>query len=107
MVHVTLILMRSMKKNIGIFSFALALLLQSCGDEHQFWPHVAPATQDAPKIKFIHAASDTVGVNLFFNDTKVTGNAPSKITTIGSVNLDKVNLGTVTFQNAFPVTNYM
>jgi hypothetical protein len=84
----------------------IALLLQSCGDEHQFLPSMTNAYQTNPKIKFLHAASDTVGVNLFLEGIKITGNLPSTISTFGSVNLGKVNIGIVSYQNAFPVTNY-
>ena len=95
-----------MKSIIFRSSFAWALLLASCGDEHQYFPDLSPISDVNPKVKFIHAASDTVGVNLFLGDKKITGNAPSTITTFGAVNVGKVNIGTVTFQNAYPVTNY-
>lgn len=95
-----------MRIKIIVLSFITVLITQSCGDEHQFLPEVEPAKSENPKIKFIHAASDTVGVNLFLDGLKITGNVPSTITTIGSEFLGQVNVGTVTFQNAFPVTNY-
>lgn len=80
--------------------------MQACGDEHQFSPSISNEFQTNAKIKFIHAASDTVGVNLFLDGVKITGNLPSTIATAGAVNFGKVNIGTVAFQNAFPVTNY-
>ena len=95
-----------MNSKIVKLSFVIALILQSCGDEHQFLPQITTAHGANAKLKFIHAASDTVGVNLFFDGTKITGNLPSTISTIGAVNFGKVNIGTVTFQNVFPVTNY-
>jgi hypothetical protein len=95
-----------MNSRIFKLTIMIALSMQACGDEHQFLPQIEKASDPDPKIKFIHAASDTVGVNLFLANSKITGNLPSTITTFGSVNLGKVNPGTVTFQNAFPVTNY-
>jgi hypothetical protein len=95
-----------MTKKLFRTAIVVIFILQACGDEHQFFPQLQEAGEGAAKIKFIHAASDTVGVNLFLDDVKLTGNAPSTITTAGSVNLGKVNLGTVTFGNAFPVTDY-
>jgi hypothetical protein len=89
-----------------ILSMLIAFLFQACGDEHVFLTAVGPVTNEGPKIKFIHAASDTVGMNLFLDDLKITGNAPNTITTVGSTNFGKVNLGVVTLGNAFPVTNY-
>lgn len=87
-------------------SFMMAFLMQSCGDEHTFLPQVEKASDALPKIKFIHAASDTVGVNLFLDEKKITGNVPATITTVGSVNIGKVNIGTISFQSTFPVTYY-
>lgn len=95
-----------MKNHIIKICFAAALALQACGDEHVFLPGIENAPGETAKLKFVHAASDTVGVNLFLDDLKITGSGPSTITTFGSVNIGKVNLGTITFQNAFPVTNY-
>jgi hypothetical protein len=94
------------KKVRMTFVAAALLLMQACGDEHQFSPIISSEFQSNAKIKFIHAASDTVGVNLFLDGVKITGNLPSTITTAGSVNFGKVNIGTVAFQSAFPVTNY-
>ncbi len=94
-----------MKIKILIPIILVAAAMQSCGDEHQFLPEVK--VPDAmPKIKFIHAAADTVGVNLFLDGLKITGNTPSTISTVGSTNFGKVNIGTITYQNSFPVTNY-
>src|SRR5690349_6590208 len=94
-----------MKKNI--FSLSLALIssaLLSCGDEMAYFESYVPS--EGARIKFIHAASDTVGVNLFIDGTKITGGSPSTVTTPGSPNLGKVNIGTIGFVNSFPVTNY-
>lgn len=88
------------------FVAAALLLVQACGDEHQFSPIISSEFESNAKIKFIHAASDTVGVNLFLDGVKITGNLPSTITTAGSVNFGKVNIGTVAFQSTYPVTNY-
>ena len=96
-----------MNSKIVRLTFVIAIvLMQSCGEEHQFLPHISSEFQANAKIKFIHAASDTVGVNLFLQGTKITGNLPSTITTAGAVNLGKVNIGTVGFQSTYPVTNY-
>jgi hypothetical protein len=105
MVHPTLNRNRMSNKIVRL-TFVLALLMQACGDEHQFSPSISNEFDSNAKIKFIHAASDTVGVNLFLDGVKITGNLPSTITTAGSVNFGKVNIGTVAFQSAFPVTNY-
>lgn len=95
-----------MKENIFRICLIIAVVLQACGDEHQFRPDVQLALEESPKLKFFHGASDTVGVNLFLDDEKITGGSASTITTFGSANLGKVNIGTVTFSNSFPVTNY-
>lgn len=95
-----------MKSKLLILSFLIALLIQACGDEHVFLTKIGPASASGPKIKFIHAASDTVGMNLFLDDLKITGNTPNTITTVGSPNYLKVNVGVITLGNAFPVTNY-
>jgi hypothetical protein len=95
-----------MRIKITTLCFAAVMALQSCGDEHQYLPQVAAVEEGNPKIKFIHAASDTVGVNLYLDGSKITGSLPSTISTVGAANFGKVNIGTVTFQNAFPVTDY-
>jgi hypothetical protein len=95
-----------MRNNIFKLIVTASIMLTSCGDEQQFFPDITNEYRTNAQIKFIHAASDTVGVNLFLDGTKITGNLPSTITTFGSVNLGKVNIGTVTFQNAYPVTDY-
>jgi hypothetical protein len=96
----------SMKNNISSFLIALiaGLLLLSCDDEKVYFQNFVSG--EGVKVKFIHAASDTAGVNLFLDGIKITANSPSAITVPGSPNLGKVNIGTVTFSNAFPVTNY-
>jgi hypothetical protein len=85
---------------------AFLLLILACGDEHVFDPLVDQASTTPAKFKFVHAATDTVGVNLFASGTKLTGNSSTTITTYGSVNIGKVNIGTVTVTNSFPVTGY-
>jgi hypothetical protein len=96
-----------MKSKLIKLSFViLVLFVQACGDEHVFLTKVGPASGSGPKIKFIHSASDTVGMNLFLDDVKVSGNTPNTITTVGSTNYGKVNVGVITLGNAFPVTNY-
>lgn len=95
-----------MNNKIVKLSLIITLLLLSCGDEHQFFPELSTASSTNPKIKFVHAASDTVGVNLLLDGVKITGALPNTVTTFGSVNLGKVNIGTIVFQNAYPVTDY-
>ena len=90
-----------------IFSLSLALIgsaLLSCGDEMVFFKNYVPG--EGARVKFIHAASDTVGVNLFVDGTKITAGSPSTVTTAGSPNLGKVNMGTIGFVGSFPITNY-
>jgi hypothetical protein len=92
-----------MKKNnfFKIITFTGLVLVSSCGDEQQYFPALSPADQSGAKVKFIHAASDTAGVNLYFAGTKISGNAQSIITTTGAV-----NIGTLVYQAAFPATDY-
>lgn len=79
----------------------------SCGQEHEYFKGLTSnVSAGSVQVKFIHAASDTVGVNLFADNFKITGNAATVITTSGAPNEGQINVGTVTFQNAFPVTNY-
>jgi hypothetical protein len=88
-------------KNIAIICL---VTLMACGDEHEFFPQISDVSSRA-SIKFIHAASDTVGMNLFIDDIKVTGNSSSIITS-GTVNVGQINIGSITYSNSFPITGY-
>ncbi|MCC7526387.1 MAG: DUF4397 domain-containing protein [Chitinophagaceae bacterium] len=90
-----------MKNYILILIAAASITVISCGDEHQYFPEKQMADGSSTKIKFIHAASDTVGLNLFLDGQKLTGNAPSTVST------GAVNMGTVKFDASFPVTDYV
>ncbi len=79
----------------------------SCGQEHEYFKGLtAPADSSAVQVKFIHAASDTVGVNLFVDNVKITGNPASVITTVGAANAGQIHVGSIAYQSVFPVTNY-
>lgn len=62
-----------------IFSIiALAMLTitaASCGDETNSYQNITPAS--GAKIKFIHAAPDVVGIEIYVNDKKFSGVATS------------------------------
>lgn len=89
-------------KHIAKLIILVSVLLFSCGEDHNFTPALKPIDNSATSyVKFVHAASDTTGVNFFIGDTKITGNAP---TTVAGTTL--VNIGTVTYSNAYPVTDY-
>lgn len=89
-------------KHITKLMILVAMLLFSCGEDHNFTPALKPIDNSAVAyVKFVHAASDTTGVNYFIGDTKITGNAP---TTVAGTTL--VNIGTVTYSNAYPVSDY-
>lgn len=95
------------------FSVHIAMLtsmatILSCGQEHEYFKGLTtPSNSSGVQIKFIHAASDTVGVNLFVDDVKITGNSATVITTVGAPNEGQINIGSVAYQNGFPVTDYM
>jgi hypothetical protein len=91
-----------MRNNIVKIILAASTILVSCGDEQQYFPALGKADEGSTRLKFIHAASDTVGLNLFLDGNKITGNAPSTITTTGAV-----NMGTVKYDASFPVTDYV
>lgn|GEM_PF-4705944 len=97
-----------MKNNrVNMLILVASLLVFSCGQEQEYFKGlIPPVDPNNIQIKFIHAASDTVGVNLFLDNKKITGNASSTITTSASANGSEVNVGTVAYQGAFPVTNY-
>jgi hypothetical protein len=90
-----------MKNYISILIAAATITVISCGDEHQYFPEKQMADEASTKIKFIHAASDTVGLNLFLDGQKLTGNAPSIVST------GAVNIGKVIFDTSFPITDYV
>ncbi len=83
--------------------FIVLLALQfSCGQEQDYFPSkTAIDNSSVAYLKFVHAASDTVGVNYFLGDLKVTAGTPSTLT--GTTN---TNIGTVPYLNAFPITDY-
>lgn len=91
-----------MRNYITILIAAASFIVISCGDEHQYFPARQLADAAATKIKFIHAASDTVGLNLFLDGQKLTGAAPSTIASTGAV-----NTGTIKFDASFPITDYV
>lgn len=91
-----------MKNCLTILIATAAIIVISCGDEHQYFPEKKQADETATKIKFIHTASDTVGLNLFLDGVKLTGGASSTITSTGAV-----NMGTVKFDGSFPITDYV
>jgi hypothetical protein len=76
----------------------LALLLLGCGDEQVFLSSVKVAERG--QIKFMHVASDTVGVNFFFDDVKVSGGPTTTLST------GAINVGTIGYNGIFPGTNY-
>ena len=93
-----------MKRNINFsipfFLICMTLFAWSCGDEKEFFTEVS--SPNGARIKFIHAASDTVGVNFFIDDIKISGGGTSIIAATQAV-----NVGTIGYQSAFPITNYV
>lgn len=79
-----------------IFSIlALAMLTffaASCGDETNSYQNITPAS--GAKIKFIHAAPDVVGIDIYVNDKKFSGVATSP----------PAAPALLTYGNAFPST---
>jgi len=97
-----------MKKIFAYITIQVAVsAMFSCGQEQEYFKGLtAPPDPSAVQVKFIHAASDTVGVNLFVDNVKITGNPASVITTVGAPNQGQINVGTVVYQSVFPVTDY-
>lgn len=91
-----------MRNNIGKIILAASAIMVSCGDEQQYFPAQGKADVASVRIKFVHAAPDATGLNLFLGDQKITGNAPSTVTATGAV-----NMGTVKYDASFPVTDYV
>lgn len=89
-----------MRNNIYKLIMAASIVLVSCGDEQQLYPNVSVADEGSVRLRFLHAASDTVGVNLFMNDLKISAGAQSILST-GTVNVGRINFG-----GDFPVTGY-
>lgn len=89
-----------MRNKIFKLIMSASIILVSCGDEHQFYPKVGVADEGSVRLRFIHAASDTVGMSLYLNDLKVSGGAQSALSN-GTINVGRINFG-----GDFPVTGY-
>lgn len=72
-----------------------------CGEEHVFYNQYKAANEESTRVKFIHAASDTVGMNLFAGDLKISGAGFSVVAATGAVNVGRINYGA-----DFPGTGY-
>jgi len=79
---------------------AASITLISCGDEHQFFPAIGLADEGSVRLRFIHAASDTTGMNLFLDEQKISGATQSALAD-GTINVGRINFG-----GDFPVTGY-
>ncbi len=60
-----------MKKISLIFAGLGFIFFQSCGNKVDFEQSISPAT--GARLKFYHAAPDAPGLNIFANDTKISG----------------------------------
>lgn len=71
---------------------ALTFFAASCGDETNSYQNITPAS--GAKIKFIHAAPDVAGIDIYVNDKKFSGvtTSPPAAPTL------------LTYGNAFPST---
>jgi len=76
---------------IRITTIALVISLFGCGDEQDYFTKIKPAANGA-HVKFVHAASDTIGVAFYINDAKISSGA--------AVN------STINYAGAFPGTDY-
>lgn len=89
-----------MKNYISKILLAASVVLASCGEEQEFFQQFSKTDNESIRLRFVHAASDTVGVNLFLNNQKISGAAQSILST-GQVNVGRINFG-----GDFPITGY-
>jgi len=74
-----------------------SVIMSSCGDEQVFFTSIKPVEEGGARIKFIHAAHDTTGVNFFLGEQKVSSG-----TTVGTATAPSV----VAYPVAFPAVDY-
>jgi Domain of unknown function (DUF4397) len=98
------------RTTIKIFlSITFVALLTACGDSHNYYANVVPAS--GARVKFLHTAADAPAVNVYANDAKVNGavptaaNLPVAISYLGlfpSVDYAVVPAGSPTFKVVAP-----
>ena len=71
------------------------MIMISCGEEQTYFKSIGPI--EGARVKFIHAASDTTGVNWFIADQKITSG-----TTVGTATAPSV----VAYPLPFPAVDY-
>jgi hypothetical protein len=91
-----------MKNYLFILVIIASIIVISCGDEHQFFTRYDKTEAEGIRVRFVHAASDTVALNMFVNEVKISGGAPSTIAATGAV-----NVGRIAYAGDFPATGYM
>ncbi len=65
-----------MKNKIAIFlPVILVTLLMACGDAHNYYANITPAT--GGRVKFLHTAADAPAVDVYANDAKINGAVPT------------------------------
>jgi hypothetical protein len=82
--------MKNITYSTAVFILATCML-GACGDEHVYFTKTRSSGEGA-KVKFVHAASDALGVNFYVNGAKVSSGAAA-----GS---------TIAYAASFPGTNY-
>ena len=88
-------------KKIYLLLFILGLFVfPSCGDKTNFEQSVSPAS--GARLKFYHAAPDATGINIFANDTKISG--ANTVSPFPPAVQTTPNL--LVYGNSFPITDY-
>ena len=81
------------KRFLSIITLATSIFgLAACGEQADSFQNILPAT--GSRLKFIHAAPDVAGVDIYLNDKKFSG---VNTTPPAAPNL-------LTYGNAFPLT---
>jgi hypothetical protein len=88
--------MKKVVYKISMFIISTVIMI-SCGDEQVFFKSIEPVEGSNAKVKFIHAASDTTGVNWFLDEQKVTSGVLVGTETAPSV---------VAYAVVFPAVDY-
>lgn len=101
-----------MKNKIAVFlPVILVALLMACGDAHNYYANITPAT--GGRVKFLHTAADAPAIDIYANDAKINGavptaaNLPVAVSYLGlfpSVDYAVIPAGSPTFKVIDPAT---